>query len=114
MERRDFIYVDDFVDGLIKVAQYPEKVKGKVFNLGSGKQHSIKEVAALVAHLTGNKSKLIYGAYKPRDWDTNYWVADISRASELIGWSPINSLEAGLKKTISWFEKNLNLYEEKN
>ena len=114
IEKRDFIYIDDFIDGLLAICHSPDKVKGKVINLGSGKQYSVKEAADLIASLTGSKSKLHFGTYKPRNWDTNYWVADISLAKRLLGWQPANSFEEGLKKTIAWFEKNINLYEKKN
>lgn len=108
-EGRDFIYIDDFIDGMLKFCRAPKEVKGKIINLGTGQQHSIKEVANLAKELTGSSSKLLWRAYKPRDWDTDYWVADNKLALSL-GWQPKFTLQGGLEETINWFKKNKHLY----
>ncbi len=109
-QKRDFIYIGDFLDGLFAITHNPEKVAGKVINLGTARQYSVNEVVTLIKKITNSKSKLIWDAYQPRSWDTNYWVADIKLAKKLLNWEPETSLEEGLQKTIAWFKKHIHLY----
>lgn len=108
-EVRDFIHVDDVIDAYYKVASC-ENVSGEIFNIGTGKETSIKQVLDMVFKLARKSVTVNSNLYKPRIWDTNHWVADISKAKEKLGWKPNYTLEKGLKKTIDWFQANLNLY----
>lgn len=113
-QMRDYIYIEDFITGLLKIASSPSKVKGEIINLGCGKQYSVKEVASIIMRLTNSSSKMLFGAYKKREWDSNFWVSDNSLLYELTGWKPSISIEEGLKKTVDWFRNNLNLYGKNN
>ncbi len=103
-ETRDFAYVLDLVQGLIKSGFYQEAV-GENFNLASGREISILDMAKLVNETTGNKADLIY---RPtRKWDTKpRLLASIEKAQKLINYSPMVDFEDGFMKNIEWFRDN--------
>jgi UDP-glucose 4-epimerase len=100
LETRDFTYVDDTADLLIRAA-YSQYEVGDVFNGGTGIQTRIKDLAETIIRLTESKSKLVFQTR--RNWDvvTNR-CAQNSKAKELLGYNPKTSLEHGLFETISW------------
>jgi len=103
-ETRDFSYVLDLVQGLIKSGFYKEAV-GENFNLAAGKEISIKGMAELVNKTTGNKEGLIF---KPRrKWDTKpRLLASIEKAQKLIKYEPMVKFGDGFMKNIEWFNDN--------
>jgi len=103
-ETRDFTYVLDLVQGLIKAAFYDDAI-GKAFNLASGKETKIKDMIAMVNHSTGNLEPVTQ--FPPRKWDTKKrLLASIELAAELIDYSPIISFEDGLNENFNWFSNN--------
>jgi nucleoside-diphosphate-sugar epimerase len=103
-ETRDFTYVLDLVQGLIKSAFY-EKAIGQAFNLASGKETKIKDMIAMVNHSTGNSEPIT--RFPPRKWDTKKrLLASIELAAKLIDYSPIISFEDGLNENFKWFSNN--------
>ena len=101
-QTRAFCYVDDMVDGCLKLMATSDEVTGPV-NLGNPDEISVGELAEKVIALTGSKSKITYQSL-PTD-DPTQRCPDISLARRLLGWKPKISLEGGLKKTIDYFEK---------
>lgn len=108
-ETRDFSYVLDLVQGLIKSGYYEEAV-GENFNLAAGREISIKDMALLVNETTGNKADLIF---KPRrKWDTKpRLLASIEKAQKLINYQPMVEFKVGFLKNIEWFKDNWNMIE---
>jgi len=102
---RDFIFVEDVVDAYIKASRMP-KLAGHIFNIGTGKQSSLKEIVSIIINLTNSKAKQKWGTYPDRSFDASIWVADISKANRMLKWYPKHNLRQGLKKTIDWFKKN--------
>lgn len=103
-ETRDFTYVLDLVQGLIKAGYYQNAV-GKNFNLASGKEVQIIELAKIVNDATGNKAGLIFR--ERRRWDTKpRLLASIDKAKELIGYEPLVNFEEGFRTNIEWFRDN--------
>jgi UDP-glucuronate decarboxylase len=100
-QTRSFCYVDDLVDGLVRLMDSPEQVTGPV-NLGNPAEFSMAELAVQVVAATGSKSELVY-APLPQD-DPRQRQPDISRARELLGWEPTIALDEGLKRTIYDFK----------
>lgn len=100
-QTRSFCYIEDLVDGLIKMMAQNEIV-GPV-NLGNPHEFTIKELAAKVIALTKSKSKIIYKPL-PQD-DPQQRQPDISLAKKKLHWEPKVNLEAGLKKTIAYFQE---------
>lgn len=110
-EKRDFIYIEDFLDCFLKLAENPGKAAGQIVNIGSGKQFSTRDIVKLIQSVTKSHSRLLWGKYPNRKWDTKFWLADISLAKKLIGWQPKRDLQLGITETITWFQNNLSLYE---
>jgi UDP-glucuronate decarboxylase len=100
-QTRSFCYVDDLIDGLVRLMNSPGDVVGPV-NLGNPDEFTMKELAAKVIDLTGSKSDLVYEAL-PSD-DPQQRKPDTTKASEILGWSAKIDLNAGLLKTIADFK----------
>ena len=103
-ETRDFTYVGDLVDGLLRAGYYDEAI-GEDINLASGKEVKIMDLANMVNRFVGNSSGTIF--VKRRKWDTkDRLLASIDKAKRILGYEPKTSFEEGLKKTIQWFRDN--------
>ena len=102
-QTRSFCYVDDLIEGLMKLMDTPDDFTGPV-NLGNPAEFSILELAEKIIKLTGSKSRICFEAL-PAD-DPKQRQPDISLAKEKLDWEPSVQMEEGLKKTIEYF-KNL-------
>ena len=103
-QTRSFCYVDELIDGFIRLMGSPDDFTGPV-NMGNPGEFSIKELAEKVIAMTGTKSKLIYKSL-PHD-DPTQRQPDITLAKEKLGWEPVIKLEEGLTKTIQYFDEFL-------
>lgn len=109
-ETRDFTYVGDLVDGLLR-AGYFEKAIGQEFNLASGKETKIIDLARMINKAVGNKAGVKF--VSRRKWDTkSRLLASVDRAKELIGYQPKTDFKKGLANTIQWFKKNWKNIEQ--
>ena len=105
-QSRSFCYVDDLVEGIIRMAALPNDELGPI-NLGNPAANlSVKEVAELIIRLTSSNS-VIKTLPLPED-DPKIRKPDISLAKRKLNWAPKTDLETGLQKTIEYFEKELN------
>ena len=103
-ETRDFTYVGDIVDGLLR-ASVMESAVGQEFNLASGQETRIIDLANMINKATGNAAGISFASR--RKWDTkSRLLASIDRARELIGHEPETSFEDGLQRTVQWFRDN--------
>ena len=100
-QTRSFCYVDDLIDGLVKLMNTPGDVVGPI-NLGNPVEFTMKELAAKVIELTSSKSEMIYEAL-PSD-DPQQRKPDTTKAFEILGWAAKVDLNAGLIKTIADFK----------
>ena len=100
-QTRSFCYVDDLVDGLIRLMQSSDEVIGPI-NIGNPVEFSMLQLAQEVLNLTGSKSRIAHRPL-PQD-DPKQRQPDISKAQKLLGWKPATPLTEGLKKTITYFE----------
>jgi UDP-glucuronate decarboxylase len=103
-QTRSFCYVDDLVDGFIKLMSTPADFQGPV-NIGNPNEFTIRQLAEKVLEITGSRSKLVQDPL-PAD-DPKQRQPDISLAREKLEWAPTVELEAGLTKTIEYFDKLL-------
>ena len=105
-QTRSFQYVDDLVEGMVRLMGTPDSVIGPV-NVGNPNEFTMLELATKVIELTGSSSKLIFKDL-PSD-DPKQRQPDITKAGNLLnGWYPKVQLEEGLKKTIQYFEEELS------
>lgn len=100
---RDFIFVNDVIDVCLEIDKLKKNI-GQIFNIGTGRQTSIKQVVDTVSKLTGHRPTCLWNEDQ-RSWDTKNWVADCSKTEKLLGWKHSTDLEVGLKKTIKWTMK---------
>jgi len=101
MQTRSFCYVDDLLEGMIRLMNSREDFTGPV-NVGNPNEFTIKELAEAVIELTGSESKIVYEPL-PAD-DPMQRQPDISLAKEELGWEPNIQLREGLVKTIEYFK----------
>ncbi|ACJ16400.1 UDP-glucose 4-epimerase [Thermococcus onnurineus NA1] len=99
-QTRDFIYVKDVVRANILVAE-SRKANGRVFNVATGRQTTILELAMKIIEITNATSSILFD--KPRPGDIRHSQADISEIRKL-GFEPEWTLEDGLKKTVEWYQ----------
>lgn len=100
-QTRSFCYVDDMVDGFLRLMATPGSVTGPM-NLGNPVEFTIRSLAELVIEMTGSQSVLEFRPL-PQD-DPRQRQPDISRARDVLGWAPMVDLRAGLRKTIDYFD----------
>jgi UDP-glucuronate decarboxylase len=103
-QTRAFCYVDDLVDGLVRLMNTPHEVTGPI-NIGNPGEFTIRELAETIIGLTGSSSKVVHTPL-PLD-DPRQRRPDISVANELLGWKPTVGLTDGLRKIIGYFERLL-------
>jgi UDP-glucuronate decarboxylase len=100
-QTRSFCYVQDLVDGLIRLMESSDDVTGPI-NLGNPSEFKIRDLAEMIVNLTGSASKIVHRPL-PAD-DPKQRKPDISKAFELLNWQPSLPLREGLAKTIAYFE----------
>jgi len=105
-QTRSFCFVDDLVNGTIRLMNSPDYVTGPM-NCGNPHEFTIRELAEKVIALTGSRSRIIHQAL-PQD-DPRQRRPDISQAQELLDWQPTVMLTEGLRRTISYFEQLLSV-----
>ncbi|HOZ37052.1 MAG TPA: GDP-mannose 4,6-dehydratase [bacterium] len=103
--KNTFCYIDDIVDGLIKLAS--SSVNSPI-NLGHYEKYTLKSAAELIIKLTDSRSKIVYR--NPEWYVASYNIPDITLAKETLGWFPLVGLEDGFERTIEFTKINLRLY----
>lgn len=101
-QTRSFCYVDDLIDGVIRMMATPPEYPGPV-NLGNTSEFTVLELAEKIISRTGSRSKLTFKPLPPDD--PKQRQPDITLAKELLSWEPRISLEDGLSETIAYFRK---------
>jgi len=99
-QTRSFCYVDDLVDGLVRLMNSPLELTGPV-NLGNPREFTVRQLAEHVIRLTGSRSKIEFRPL-PTD-DPKQRQPDIAQARKVLDWTPRTELEEGLKATIGYF-----------
>jgi len=109
--RRDFTYVTDTIQGFIKAAE-TEGLEGKTFNLGTGQDITIGDLAHLIIQQVDPSLKLVPDPKRMRPEKSEVYrlISDNSLARNLLGWQPEVEIEQGLLKTIAWISEHLDLY----
>ncbi|HYF34031.1 MAG TPA: UDP-glucuronic acid decarboxylase family protein [Prosthecobacter sp.] len=105
-QTRSFCYVDDLIEGFIRLMAAPDDVTGPI-NIGNPGEFTIRQLVEMVIRLTGSRSTIINHPL-PQD-DPKQRRPDISRARELLDWRPTIQLEQGLKRTIAYFSASLEI-----
>jgi len=103
-QTRAFCYVDDLIDGLVRLMESPPEVTGPV-NLGNPEEHTIRNLAERIVAATGSASPIVFEPL-PRD-DPKQRQPDITRAGQVLGWHPGVTIDEGLPRTIGYFRSHL-------
>jgi UDP-glucuronate decarboxylase len=103
-QTRSFCYVDDLIEGLVRLMGSGDHITGPI-NIGNPAEFTILQLASQVIELIGSRSRIVHRQL-PQD-DPRQRRPDISKADELLGWSPRTPLNDGLKHTIAYFEELL-------
>jgi nucleoside-diphosphate-sugar epimerase len=101
LQTRDFLYVKDAVAAYVAVLEKRERLAGGTFNIGTGRETTVLDLARTIAAMTGSRSRLMRAPQ--RSGDLPRLAADITRVRAATGWRPRLSLEQGLSDTIAWY-----------
>jgi UDP-glucuronate decarboxylase len=104
-QTRSFCYVDDLIDGFVRLMGSADSVTGPI-NLGNPGEFTMLELASQVLDITGSRSKIVHRVL-PQD-DPKQRRPDISKAQDILGWTPRIPLKEGLGSTIDYFQKLLS------
>jgi NAD dependent epimerase/dehydratase len=109
---RDFLFVEDTAAGLARCAE-ADGVAGEVFNLGTGMEISIGDLATRILALLGRKVRVVTAEerLRPKGSEVERLVADVTRARQTLDWQPTLTLDEGLRRTIAWIEESLSSFK---
>ncbi|MDI7258444.1 MAG: GDP-mannose 4,6-dehydratase [Thermodesulfobacteriota bacterium] len=109
---RDLLYVQDTVEGFIKIAE-SMAATGEVINVGSGKEISIGKLASKILQILGKPDNIVIDEtrVRPENSEVERLICDYSKAKRLLNWEPKVPLDEGLKRTIEWITGHMNRYK---
>ena len=96
---RDFTYIDDIVDGTVKAIE--KNLSWEIINLGQGQPNTLMDFIGLIEKNCGKEAKKNFLPMQPGDVTTTF--ADITKAKNLLDWTPAVDLETGIEKFVSWY-----------
>lgn len=101
---RDYIYISDAAEALVKAAEYcPDEKEPRVFNIGSGGGQTLNEIVQAIKNVVGKPVEVVHHPSRSADVPVN--VLDIQRAKKCLEWQPEINLENGIRKTWDWLSK---------
>jgi UDP-glucose 4-epimerase len=106
---RDFVWVGDVVDAYLLAASAPGP--GAVYNVGSGRQTTLAEAVDAARRVLGVSEEPSWGSMPDRSWDTEVWVADVSKIERELGWRPAVGFDEGLERTAAWLQSDPGVRE---
>ena len=104
---REFLFVDDLAQAVVYALEH--KLDEHLFNVGSGNDVTIKELASIIQKITGHQGDIVWDSTKPDG--TPRKLMDVSKM-KLMGWQFSTELETGIQKTYDWFLKNIKNFKE--
>lgn len=107
---RDFVFIEDVLAAYLLAVKNKTKVIGKIINIGTAKQSSVKEVVDAVIKISKKNISPLWGREENPRIEPLFWQADISLAKQLLSWEAKYDLFAGLEKNYNWFNLNRILY----
>jgi len=105
-QSRDFLYVGDAVRAYAMALEHSQRIRGEVFNIGTGRGITIREIARLVLAHTGSRSRLITAPGRGRG-DLPGLCADITRIRNKLGWLPQIPMAEALARTVEWYKRHI-------
>ncbi|WP_435073290.1 NAD-dependent epimerase/dehydratase family protein [Halorubrum sp. HHNYT27] len=105
----DFTYIDDCVDGVVRVVEQFNKAAGSTFNIASGEGTSLVEVAQTIVDKTD--ADVSINVEENRTGEVSRYVADISKASKIFGYEPSYDIDQGIEATVDWYLARQDLFD---
>ena len=102
---RDMVYIDDAIDFYLSIASKSSDMSGEIFNVGTGRQSTLKDIVEKAIEITGVNAVPNWGSMDQRIWDQNIWQANMKHVNNKLGWKPKFDLEEGLGRTIRWYSE---------
>lgn len=99
---RDYIYIDDAINGIINISE--KDTKDKIYNLGNGRGYSLKDIVGIIENISGKNAKVTY--LDNRNVDINYSVLDVSRYTDMFKRTHMIGVEQGISLLIKYLEEN--------
>jgi dolichol-phosphate mannosyltransferase len=99
---RDFVWVEDVYDAYRLVAASLEEDRGAIYNVGTGRQTSMREVVQTASRVLHLQVEPAWSSMLNRRWDTDRWVCDARKFRRTFGWRPRVDLEEGLQRMATW------------
>jgi UDP-glucose 4-epimerase len=110
LQTRDYVYVGDVAQATYLAATGPIPEKGRLdaraFNIGTGKGTSVLEIANILQEVAGTQTPIEFAPHRPGEQQESF--VNVDKARKLLGWIPQVTLEEGLAKTFTWFEKRVS------
>jgi CDP-paratose 2-epimerase len=109
---RDLLWIDDLLNAYTIALTHPEKITGKIFNLGGGPRFALSiwmELKPKLEKLAGHDIKAEYKPWRPGD--QKVYISDIRKAAKELGWEPTVSPEEGIRRIWDWIKANLELFD---
>jgi len=103
---RDFVFIEDAEQALLRIASMKPPERGAVFNVCSGVQTSLATVVSVARRLMNIEAEPEWLKMSARPWDTDVWVGSPALTTARVGWTCETDLESGLQRTIEWFKRN--------
>jgi len=105
-QKRDFNYVGNIIDGLIKAAN-SKKAVSEIINLGEGSEIMIKDLVNIISDMIDSSSKIMIGSLPYRNFEIMRMCNNPKKSKSLLDWDPKINLDKGLRKTITWYQNNI-------
>ncbi len=99
---RDYVYADDVSEAFVLAAARPHPEPGPVWNVGTGKQTTIRQAVDVARRVLAIPTKPVWGTMPNRQWDTSAWVADARAIRRALGWKPRFGFERGFRQMVAW------------
>ncbi|MGO8951651.1 MAG: NAD-dependent epimerase/dehydratase family protein [Ktedonobacterales bacterium] len=106
---RDYVYIDDANEALVRAASSAGQEPGAVYNVGTGVQTALREVVEMTRRALAIQTEPVWGSMADRHWDTNVWVANSGKLQRTLGWRPLYTIEQGFGSMIQWFSDHPEL-----
>jgi len=101
-QTRDFIYIDDLVDAILKAAMFDGG--GEIFQIATSKEHTVKEVAEILFEELEQKGTMVHFVHSsPRKGDVRRNFSSTAKAKKILGWQAEVDLQEGIRRTVNWF-----------
>jgi len=101
---RDYVYTDDVSDAFVRAARRRGQERGAVYNIGTGRQTTLRQLAATARRTLKVKARPVWGSMANRRWDATTWVSDPRAAGRALGWRARTTLDAGLRRMAAWLD----------